>query len=401
MWTLTRRKDPSDTPTQPLVISLPPAENKRYYPALDGLRAIAVLMVFASHFIAIPDAMNWGFAGVDIFFVLSGFLITGILYDSQLRPDRYRIFYMRRTLRIFPLYYAVLLLPVVLYPVFRWRLHPAQWMWPVYLGNYARFLWPGDVIGNTSNFEDIRSTVFPRFTYQIPHLWSLCVEEQFYLLWPLIVFSVGKRERLRNVCLAMVAAVPLLRTFALHAASAEALSNGLLYRATPFRADALLLGGAVALCLRGREGKRLIDLASKAFAMLAALFVFLQIVAKLRDGHFLDAEYLKRYNAWGYTLLALAAAAVILMAVDEGSRLYRLCLHPALRWLGVRSYGFYVYHLLLGQVWVLASIALCLGHKGVASKLLPFIAFAGTVAVSWASFKYLESPVLRLKARFA
>lgn len=398
---MTQAIDAVDPPAKPVVATLPPPENKLHYPALDGLRAIAVLMVFASHFVEIPDAMNWGFAGVDIFFVLSGFLITGILYDSQHRPDRYRVFYMRRTLRIFPLYYAVLLLPVVLYPFFRWQLHPAQWTWPVYLGNYARFLWPADVIRNTSVFEDIRSTVFPGFTYQIPHLWSLCVEEQFYLVWPLAVFCIGKRERLRNVCLAMVVVVPLLRLLALHVASAQALSNGLLYRTTPLRADALLLGGAVALCLRGPEGKRLVNMAVPAFLASVLLFVVLQIGSRLRDGHFVDAEYLKRYNAWGYSLLALAAAAVILMAVDERTTLYRVCRHPALRWLGVRSYGFYVYHLLLGQVWGLASVALCLGHKGIASKLLPFVALAGTAAVSWASFKYLESPLLRLKARFA
>ncbi len=401
MRILTNSVNAFDTSLQPTTVPLLRAENKLYYPALDGLRAIAVLMVFASHFVAVPDAMNWGFAGVDIFFVLSGFLITGILYDSQYRTDRYRVFYIRRTLRIFPLYYAVLLLPLALYPVFRWQLHPAQWLWPVYLGNYARFLWPGDVVNNSSVFEDVRSTVFPRFTYQIPHLWSLCVEEQFYLIWPLIVFSIGKRERLRTVCLVMVVAVPLLRMFALHAASAQALSNGLLYRTTPLRADALLLGGAVALCLRGGEGKRLIAAAQPVFVGLLSFFVVLQVAMRLRLGHFLDAEYLKRYNAWGYTLLAFAAAAVILMAVDERTKLYRLCLHPALRWLGVRSYGFYVYHLLLGQVWGLASVVLCLGHRGVASKLLPFVAFAGTAAVSWGSYKYLESPVLRLKARFA
>ena len=380
---------------------LPAPENRLYYPALDGLRAVAVLLVFASHFIDLPEALSWGFTGVDIFFVLSGFLITGILYDSQHRPDRYRVFYLRRILRIFPLYYAVLFVPVLLYPVFRWQLHVAQWTWPLYLGNYARFVWPGDVVNNTSVFEDLRSRSIPSFTYQIPHLWSLCVEEQFYTLWPVVVFRVSSRERLRNVCLFLVAVIPLLRMLALHHASAVALRLGLLYRATPFRADALLLGGALALCLRGPEGRHLLAQARKVFAGLVLMFVAFEIGAKLRDGHFLDPEYLKLYSAWSYTLLALAAAAVILMAVDGRTWLYRVLLHPALRWLGVRSYGFYVYHLLLGRVWVLASIALCIGHKGVAAKLLPVVALAGTLLVAWASFEYLESPMLRLKARFA
>ena len=384
-----------------VIADLPQPENKLYYPALDGLRAVAVMLVFASHYFNLPPALSWGFVGVDIFFVLSGFLITGILYDSQHRPDRYRVFYVRRTLRIFPLYYAVLLAPVLLYPVFRWQLHPAQWMWPMYLGNYARFFWSADVVNNTSVFEDIRSRAFPGFAYQIPHLWSLCIEEQFYLLWPLLVFTVGRRERLRNFCAAMVVAVLLLRMLVLHAFSAHTLSLGLLYRTLPLRADALLLGGAVALCLRGREGKRLIDLAAAGFYALLAVFAVLEVVSRARLGHWIDPEYMKLYSAWGYTLLALAAATVILLAVDARTWLYRLCLHPWLRWLGVRSYGFYVYHLLLGQAWILLSTALCLGHKGVAARVLPVVAFAGSAAVSWASFRYLESPVLRLKARFA
>ena len=390
-----------DTTHLQAAANLPQPENRLYYPALDGLRAVAVLLVFASHYLDLPPALSWGFTGVDIFFVLSGFLITGILYDSQRRSDRYRVFYIRRTLRIFPLYYTVLLLPVLLYPVFRWQLHPAQWLWPVYLGNYARFLWPGDVVNNTSIFEDIRSTAYPYFTYQVPHLWSLCIEEQFYLVWPFIVFSIGQRERLRNLCLAMVAVVPLLRLLALHVFSERILSLGLLYRTTPLRGDALLLGGAVALCLRGPEGKRLIRLAQPLLIGLCALFAALEIVLHARLGHFIDPEWLKLYSPWGYSLLALGAAAIILMAVDPRTWMYRLGLQPHLRWLGVRSYGFYVYHLLLGRVWTMLSIALCLGHKGIAGKALPLVALTGTALVSWASFKYLESPILRLKDRFA
>ena len=381
--------------------ALPKPENKQYYPALDGLRALAVLLVFASHYVDLPPALSWGFTGVDIFFVLSGFLITGILFDSQDRTDRYRVFYARRTLRIFPLYYAVLLLPVVLYPVFRWQLHPAQWTWPVYVGNYARFLWQGDVVNNTSVFEDLRSQRFPSFTWQIPHLWSLCVEEQFYLLWPFAVFTLRRRERLRNICLLLVVLVPLLRVLALHTFSAGTIGLGLLYRTLPLRADSLLLGGAAALALRGAEREWVLRLARPLLIAVAAAAVLLEAASWLRLGHWIDPEAMKLHSAWGYTLLAVGAACVILLAVQPGTTVYRACMRPALRWLGVRSYGVYVYHLLLGQVWVLISIRLCLGHRGVAHLLLPLVALAGTLLVSWASFRYFESPLLRLKARFA
>src|ERR1700722_7833144 len=111
---------------QDVVQGLPAPEKKRFYPALDGLRAIAVLMVFYQHYY--PNfrmGLNWGWAGVDIFFVLSGFLITGILYDTQNAAHRFRNFYVRRTLRIFPLYYGVLLLALLLTPLLHWTWHPA------------------------------------------------------------------------------------------------------------------------------------------------------------------------------------------------------------------------------------------------------------------------------------
>ena len=200
--------------------ALPQPENKRYFPALDGLRAVAVLMVFTTHYGQLPPAWSWGNTGVDIFFVLSGLLITGILYDSQARPDRYRVFYIRRTLRIFPLYYAVLLVPVLLYPVFRWQLHPAQWMWPLYLGNYSRLIWQGAVQNFTyTPYDSLYSATFPAFRWELYHLWSLCVEEQFYLVWPFVVFAVARRERLLKLCVGIVVAVPLLRLLVLQVSS--------------------------------------------------------------------------------------------------------------------------------------------------------------------------------------
>lgn len=92
-------------------------ENRAFYPALDGLRAIAFLMVFMEHYLEFP----WGWAGVDVFFVLSGFLITGILFDSLDDPYRVRNFYVRRTLRIFPLYYGIMLALVLSWPLIHWQ----------------------------------------------------------------------------------------------------------------------------------------------------------------------------------------------------------------------------------------------------------------------------------------
>jgi peptidoglycan/LPS O-acetylase OafA/YrhL len=111
-------------------------ENRAFYPALDGLRAIAFLMVFFQHYTSVA----WGWTGVNIFFVLSGFLITGILFDSRDDPHRARTFYIRRTLRIFPLYYGIFLVLFLATPILHWHWSWAWIAWPLYLGNFLRFI---------------------------------------------------------------------------------------------------------------------------------------------------------------------------------------------------------------------------------------------------------------------
>jgi peptidoglycan/LPS O-acetylase OafA/YrhL len=121
---------------------------------------------------------------VDLFFVLSGFLITGILYDTRNTQHRFRNFYVRRTLRIFPLYYGLLIVGLLLTPIFHWIWHPVWILWPLYLGNYGRFIWLGDWMQGTGVLDHLRSSLpfkSPFFLY-FGHFWSLCVEEQFYLL---------------------------------------------------------------------------------------------------------------------------------------------------------------------------------------------------------------------------
>ena len=168
-------------------------ENRAFYPALDGLRAIAFLMVFSNHYLFIP----WGWAGVDLFFVLSGFLITGILFDSRNDPHRIRNFYVRRTLRIFPLYYGVMLLLIP----FAYRGLSWSWLvWPAYLGNYARVIGPytsRSPLQRLADFQPGLQVTIHGIYRQIlflGHFWSLCVEEQFYLVWPWIVFWIRDRR---------------------------------------------------------------------------------------------------------------------------------------------------------------------------------------------------------------
>jgi peptidoglycan/LPS O-acetylase OafA/YrhL len=257
-------------------------ENRAFYPALDGLRAIAFLMVFCVHYIYMP----WGWAGVDVFFVLSGFLITGILFDSLDDPHRVRNFYMRRTLRIFPLYYGLMLL---LLPFSYGQLSWSWLVWPAYLGNYARFWGHYAFDSPLYNLANLQPTakIAIHGTHQarlfLGHFWSLCVEEQFYLIWPWIVFWIRDRRKLLWICAVIIPICVAARVMSQHLLPLWMLHNDVLASATPFRFDALLLGGCIALWLRGPHADLLLRAARFAWPpVLAAMFLW----AALTPGHF-------------------------------------------------------------------------------------------------------------------
>ena len=329
---------------------LPPPENRRFYPALDGLRAIAVLMVFFEHYFAPYHlTLNWGWCGVDIFFVLSGFLITGILYDTQDQPYRLRNFYMRRTLRIFPLYYGVLLAAVFTTPIFHWMWNPAWVLWFSYLGNYARFIFLHSHWIRLGAVEHLPSRPLTQssFTLLLGHFWSLCVEEQFYLVWPMIVFAVGKRERLRTICLVSIPVVLAVRIACVLLVPKNYLTAELLYRATPLRVDAFLIGGLAALLIRGPEAGRVLRVARSLLGPAVGGFVLWELLyAWLQPLHHAYEPYAGApvLTTIGYTLLDLFAATLVLCLLSLEYPLARLLNLRPLRRLGEISYGFYVFH---------------------------------------------------------
>lgn len=367
--------------------------SQTYFPALDGLRALAFLMVFAQHYLQ----MLWGWTGVDIFFVLSGFLITGILYDTRDQAHRVRNFYVRRTLRIFPLYYGLMLLLVLSYPYFRWQWTWGWLVWPAYLGNFCRGVHPyahGSGLQMLADFQPL-SGRFPGVQLFFGHFWPLCVEEQFYLVWPWVVFWVRDRKKLIYVCLACVVVCPAMRIVANHLLPHFMLEQEVLYRWTPFRVDALLLGGLAALVRRGPSARAMLTIARAVFFMLAAILVgyFAYGFQHRHQGLAHPAWAL----TWGLMFVDLLSACLIVMALERGSVTFRIFNMRPLRWVGRISYGAYVFHDIL-HMEIQAMVQHFTGHVkyGTATVALIF-----TLVISWASFRWFETPFIRLKERWS
>lgn len=374
--------------------------SRRYYQSLDGLRAFAILYVFGFHYIAPAYAGHgfWGFGwvGVDVFFVLSGFLITGILLDSRDSSKRLKDFYARRVLRIFPLFYAVLLLVFVYGLVFHTQFHLLQGLWVLDLGNYAAYLCRSHA--NPTMMTDI---VLPR-NLSIPpistgHLWSLCIEEQFYLIWPFVVYRVRSHATLLRICVAVLVVTPLIRLAVFWLAPGWMLANSLIYRSLPTRMDALVMGAALALLMRGAQKEWLLRHRRALLALGVAPALAVLACALLRgQGTGFNCD-----NAWSaallYTVVDVAAAALVLTLVDDASALARVFRLRVLLWLGGISYGFYIFHELprIFLVWSVDKF-----HIPYAEAFIWGTGFVLTLGFATLSFRFFETPFLRLKRFF-
>jgi peptidoglycan/LPS O-acetylase OafA/YrhL len=359
-------------------------------PLLDGLRGLAILLVLPHNLSMLPGAealphavgslLDRGWIGVQLFFALSGFLITGILMDSAGQSGYLKHFFMRRVLRIFPLYYATLALFIAL-PV-AWhgislQLHPYQWSYFAFLSNWF--------------------SPFHQGEGRLPHFWSLAVEEQFYLLWPFLLYR-RSAEQVFRLCIGVATISLAVRGLILTATHWPEVA---VYQFTICRADALALGAAAAAWLRmpARSARPSSPMrwppAKVALAILAA-----------------GAVATKAYQIYGllpqtigYTALSAACALLVLACAGHGaSAAWQRPLQW--RWLqlcGRYSYGMYVIHVPLHTL-VMMPLLQHMGwiRPGNAGIVLPYIAVGSmaTMALAALSYRYLESPFLALKRRF-
>ncbi|MGC1418184.1 MAG: acyltransferase [Candidatus Acidiferrum sp.] len=363
-------------------------------PELDGLRGIAIAMVLLYHYfqqtlVARPgsiaahmqSALGLGWSGVDLFFVLSGFLIGGILLDAKASTNFFQVFYRRRFFRIVPLYAAILILfPALAHLAQRANLGDFSWLIagkPLPWYSYLTF---------TQNFWMAHGERFGAMTLAVT--WSLAVEEQFYLTLPILVRKLTAPQLMKCVRRGIYMA-PLLR-----------IVLGLLFphnwialfALAPCRADSLLLGVLAAMLIRDSQWReRMQRNHSSVVALLAILF--LGVVAL---SIWAPEVYYPVTQTVGYTWLALFYASVLLYAVTSPtSTLSRALRIKWLGWLGGIAYGTYLIHemvqgMFFGIIWH--------GEPAITDGwtfLTTVAALIVTLAIAQFSWKYFESPLMK------
>lgn len=296
-----------------------PFTKRNHYPGLDGLRGIAIILVLLVHHFGNYLLPSWGWIGVDLFFVLSGFLITDILLQSDTQFSTLRNFFARRALRILPLYYLSLILLFHLLPSLGFSLPGLSYnkeqegLFWLYLQNYyfATHLPTGNEVVMT-------------------HFWSLAVEEQFYLIWPFILIILRKKAKIMNGLVLSVLVLNLVRA-------------GLMIRygnlISPYsfeftRMDGILIGSIIAFRRTYPDHwKRMIVLPWVAGIMVSLLVIF--VFFRFPD------HPVNMLAAGGYTIIALFFGWLVNWNLDNTSVLIQ---SRVLRFFGKYSYGIYIFH---------------------------------------------------------
>jgi peptidoglycan/LPS O-acetylase OafA/YrhL len=334
-------------------------------------------------------AFREGWMGVDLFFALSGFLITRILLDTPRGPGYFTDFYARRVLRIFPLYYGVLAVVFFVLPHM-----PAYAEGLAVLAPRQVWLWT-----YTTNLAAAWGVFFNAPGIYLEHLWSLAIEEQFYLLWPAVVYLTAPRT-LGRICLAIVVGSLALRLVA----AGVGATVQVIFFATPCRVDALAAGALLAVhqasvpARSGHDGERTPLIRAAPFVATGALLTLVALTWR-----FGDLRTSPGALAVTLSLAALLSGALIVL-VTGGSGLSRFVCAAPLRTLGKYSYGIYV----IGSIqqphlerWLSTRAIAMLVHPVALAAALHFAAHLAvyTVVAALVHHAY-EKPFLRLKRYF-
>jgi peptidoglycan/LPS O-acetylase OafA/YrhL len=372
--------------------SLQPFNFRERLPALDGLRGVAILVVFFYHYAGGLAAkvssgpihtlgmfFAFGWSGVDLFFVLSGFLITGILYDTQTDSRYYKNFYARRALRIFPPFYLLALVFILLTPLLGIHWKFAHLAFLFYLGFPCALIWP--------------SVMYISPLVITNHLWSLCAEEQFYAIWPAMIARLRSRSAVLWACAVVaVLALSLRITISVSGWLNIAWTHDFLLS----RMDTLALGAAIAILVRGPQPEKLLRWAAPLFFVGCGGTVALCAIRH-------TVNHLDPFVATaGFSLIALMYGGLLLLALRPGAWIATILSLKGLRIFGRYSYGMYLYDL---PLTILLSphrdlLISWLHSYAVGSAVFLVLCLFVNLLVAAASFHFIEAPIMRLKARF-
>lgn len=338
-----------------------------YYPALDGLRAVSILAVLIHHWNLIAESplLPWGSLGVDVFFVVSGFLITSLLVEEYSAASTISLkkFYMRRALRLLPaLFLAISVVGVIALIIgpAALGLTPLRSASLLYFTNWVRA------------YEPWRLWVFS-------HFWSLAIEEQFYVAWPLALLALLRGRFRPQTIIYVVIGLAVLSVSLRSVMYAGGVPINRIYHGSDTRADGLLIGCALSLILHWIPGAFQNETAIKKFSYAGVI-----VLASMMQ---IGTERLIYYT--GFALAGLSAAAIIVRVVQLPPPAFLT--HPVSLWIGRRSYGLYIWHwaifyltrMILGKGWLAVAVGTIL-----------------TFVVAGLSYRYVELPFLRLKRRY-
>lgn len=367
---------------------------------LDGIRGFAIIFVMLYHFsinfqhqdelmffdFVFAKVLQSGWLGVDLFFVMSGFLITSILYKSTESKNYLKNFYVRRFLRIFPLYYLILFIFIFVLPSLSASLgedtkliqENSFWFW-TYLLNWR--------IAYLGSFNEI----------QAGYMWSLAVEEQFYLIWPFIVLYF--RESLIKICMSILLCVISLKIYLFYFAGVNATS---LYVMTITHLDGLLLGASLSvLYLNSGIDEKL----KNSFKYVACFALLIIVVVSYMEGNFaFYSDYVSLFGVTACSVLFCYLLFTMLIKKEDG-KLNKLFLSSPIIYMGKLCYGLYLVHhpigILVSNKIISHDSFVLFGSYMPALVISMLISFVLSIIAAHLSYHFFEIYFLKLKNKFS
>lgn len=356
------------------------SENKSFYVPLDGLRALCFLSVFFFH--CNISGFQIGWAGVSIFFTISGFLITEILIRARHSRTYFKSFYLRRSLRIFPIYYLYIFIATTIFLLVK-KQFPNDFFYYIFY---------------VPNFQWIFTNYVSDLQLAMAHIWSLAIEEQFYLLWPALVYFLPLRL-LSSACFVCIIGAILFRSIFIYVDNCFYCRSILL----PSQIDLLAFGGLLACYKNSIVFNQWIKWLIKKALVIGGISIFLIIMLvglketnNIVNGYGLmqyPEKYLNNiFTGQIFFFWGLFSVGVIKMCFENRTFFTRKILsHPIFISIGKRSYGLYLYH------W---PIILVVKHFVKNKSIVMLLSLTVTYFIAWLSYRFIEKYFNNLKRKF-